>query len=158
MISLLRIGTGKVVAAVKTSFLPVVLLAGVSTTLSAEPVEIALTKKTTGTEVEAILASVSNWGRWGKDDELGTLNLITSQKRIQAARLVKEGVSVSMAHDGIKEPFDGSKPFEHEIMINDPTGDVGGAGDRYSVRYHGFAHTHLDAFCHIFCLVRRMDG
>ena len=37
---------------------------------------------------------LSNWGRWGKDDEIGALNLITPAKRKQAAGLVKEGVSV----------------------------------------------------------------
>jgi hypothetical protein len=37
---------------------------------------------------------LSNWGRWGKDDEIGTLNLITPAKRKQAAALVKEGFSV----------------------------------------------------------------
>ena len=39
--------------------------------------------------------SLSNWGRWGKDDQLGTLNLITNTKRAQAAALVKEGISVT---------------------------------------------------------------
>ena len=34
---------------------------------------------------------LSNWGRWGKDDELGTLNLITPAKRKQALALAKEG-------------------------------------------------------------------
>jgi hypothetical protein len=34
---------------------------------------------------------VRNWGRWGDDDELGTLNLITSEKVAQAAALVKHG-------------------------------------------------------------------
>ncbi|PYR54235.1 MAG: cyclase, partial [Acidobacteria bacterium] len=42
---------------------------------------------------------LSNWGRWGKDDEIGTMNLITPAKRKQAAALVKEGVSVSLASD-----------------------------------------------------------
>ena len=28
-----------------------------------------------------------NWGRWGPDDELGTLNLITEAKRIASAEL-----------------------------------------------------------------------
>ena len=39
--------------------------------------------------------SLSNWGRWGKDDQMGTLNLITDAKRTQAAGLVKEGISVT---------------------------------------------------------------
>ena len=29
---------------------------------------------------------LSNWGRWGTDDELGTLNLVTPERRIAAAR------------------------------------------------------------------------
>src|SRR5258708_34636488 len=41
---------------------------------------------------------LSNWGRWGKDDQRGALNLITPQKQVQAARLVKDGVTVSLAH------------------------------------------------------------
>src|SRR4029078_1190555 len=48
-------------------------------------------------EYERWQTELSNWGRWGKDDELGTLNLITPAKRKQAAALVKEGLSASMA-------------------------------------------------------------
>src|SRR5690349_8718811 len=40
---------------------------------------------------------LSNWGRWGKDDEIGTLNLITPAKRRAAFALVKEGVPVSLS-------------------------------------------------------------
>ncbi|MCE2464286.1 MAG: cyclase family protein, partial [Dehalococcoidia bacterium] len=46
-------------------------------------------------EVLGYMTSLSNWGRWGQDDELGTLNLITPEKRAQAGRLVKEGVSIT---------------------------------------------------------------
>ena len=41
--------------------------------------------------------SLSNRGRWGADDELGTLNLISPEKRAQAAALVREGVTISCA-------------------------------------------------------------
>lgn len=101
-------------------------------------------------EVEAILESVSNWGRWGDDDQLGALNFITPRRRRQATALVREGVSISMAHDVVKEVMDGSQPFEHELTVNPRPGGVGGAGDRYSVQYHGFTQTHLDALNHIF--------
>ena len=107
-------------------------------------------------DVEKMLAAVSNWGRWGADDELGTLNLITPEKRKQAAKLVTDGVSISMAHDLIKVPFDDSKPFEHEINVNNQ--EVGGAGDRYSIEYHGFAHTHIDALNHIFWKKKMYNG
>ena len=49
------------------------------------------------------MKEVSNWGRWGPDDEMGASNLITPAKRKQAAALVKEGISVSLAHDVIQE-------------------------------------------------------
>ena len=49
----------------------------------------------TETDVLKMLDSLSNWNRWGADDQLGTLNFITPDKRKRAAALVKEGVSVS---------------------------------------------------------------
>ena len=105
-----------------------------------------------------MMDSVSNWKRWGADDQLGTLNLITPETRRRAAALVREGVSVSMAHDAVKTRMDDSTPFEHEVLINRPPGDVGGAGDRYSVQYHGFTHTHIDALCHIFYKGKMYNG
>src|SRR5437667_4522266 len=48
-------------------------------------------------QFNAWLTELSNWGRWGKDDELGTLNLITPAKRRAALALVKEGVPVSLS-------------------------------------------------------------
>ena len=51
----------------------------------------------TEAQVKDYLRSLSNWGRWGAEDELGTVNLITPAKRVAAARLVTDGVSVSCA-------------------------------------------------------------
>jgi hypothetical protein len=50
----------------------------------------------TQAEYERWQKELSNWGRWGKDDELGTLNLITPAKRKQATALVNEGFTVSL--------------------------------------------------------------
>ena len=44
-------------------------------------------------KVESLIEKLSNWGRWGADDQLGTLNLITPEVRVEAARQVKEGIS-----------------------------------------------------------------
>lgn len=112
----------------------------------------------TDAQIEQMLEEVSNWGRWGKDDELGTLNLITPAKRKEAARLVEDGVVVSLAHDLIKEPFDSSDPFEHKIYVNAVNNEVGGAGDFYGIKYHGFAHTHIDALNHIFWKGKLYNG
>lgn len=99
-------------------------------------------------EFDAMIQSISNWKRWGSDDELGTLNLITPEKRVAAAALVKDGITVSLELDvnKIKSEFNGN-PFEHELS----TGEFGGhkvAGDKYSVEYHGFAHSHMDGLPH----------
>jgi hypothetical protein len=48
-------------------------------------------------EVVGYLKTLSNWGRWGAEDELGTLNFVTPAKRLAAARLVRDGVSVTCA-------------------------------------------------------------
>src|SRR5262245_26758437 len=60
------------------------------------------------------MTELSNWGRWGKDDELGAVNLIIASKRKQAAALVKEGASFSLARDAEKEKaVDNPIPFGH---------------------------------------------
>ena len=46
-------------------------------------------------DIASIAKDVSNWGRWGADDERGALNLITDAKRAAAAALVQDGVSVN---------------------------------------------------------------
>ncbi|MFI5458349.1 MAG: cyclase family protein [Isosphaerales bacterium] len=107
-------------------------------------------KKLTRADFDTLMTTLSNWGRWGKDDQRGALNLITPEKRKQAAALVREGVSFSLARLAIKEPVDGSPAFNHKMVVLPQRGqDIGSAGDEYSVRYHGFTQTHLDGLCHL---------
>jgi len=47
--------------------------------------------------IQSVIEQVNNWGRWGPDDELGTLNYITSDKRLQAAPLVRRGITFSLS-------------------------------------------------------------
>lgn len=100
-------------------------------------------------EYEQALDELSNWGRWGDDDELGAANLITPEKRRAAAALVTEGVSVSLAHDIVQEgSVDGGVVLDREVLRVSETG----ASDRYQYTgsYHGTIHSHLDAVaCHI---------
>jgi 6-phosphogluconate dehydrogenase len=49
------------------------------------------------------MKELSNWGRWGNDDELGAANLITPVKRKQALALATEGLPVTLAHDVVQE-------------------------------------------------------
>ena len=95
------------------------------------------------------LKELSNWGRWGADDELGAANLITPAKRKQALALAKEGVAISMAHDVVQE-----KAADAPNILERTLGNVTPAGttDRYQYTgtYHGVSHSHLDAVdCHM---------
>jgi kynurenine formamidase len=88
----------------------------------------------------------SNWGRWGRDDEFGTLNHITPHVRQAAAALVREGRTVSLAdpiavHPGRRNPA----PAQHFMKIT-----TRGCTDYLGFEYHGRATTHLDALFHVF--------
>ena len=138
---------------VRISFaLPVVVWAAVGTTMCngaiqtsrAQPVNDP--RPVTMAEYDRWKTDLSNWGRWGEDDQLGALNLITPDKRRQAAALVTDGVTVSMAATvNVEEGPDNPRPYEVSTYVNQA-----GGGDRFAVQYHGYIHTHIDAFSHRF--------
>jgi kynurenine formamidase len=110
-------------------------------------------------DIDQLMSELSNWGRWGKDDHLGTMNLITPEKRKQAARLVKEGYAVSLARPVEKEPAaDNPDPFGHTMTLTGINNPGQFAADMYSVAYHGHAHTHIDALGHMFYEGRMYNG
>jgi kynurenine formamidase len=113
----------------------------------------------TKADVDRMMTELSNWGRWGKEDQLGAINLITPAKRKQAAALVREGVSVSLARDVEKErAADNSNPFQHTMTLTGANPASQFSLDAYSVNYHGYAHTHLDALCHVFYQGKMYNG
>jgi kynurenine formamidase len=100
---------------------------------------------------------LSNWGRWGADDELGTLNLITPEVRRRAAAAVKDGITVSCAWD---IPF-GPQGLEGELTAvpQAPGMRMGFSTEQITaMSVHGYAATHLDALCHIFWDSRMYNG
>jgi kynurenine formamidase len=106
-----------------------------------------------------MMKELSNWGRWGKDDQLGAMNLITPAKRKQAAALVREGVSISLARDtNTQTAEDNPQPYEHSMTL----AGVGNRGqfslDKIGVSFHGYQHTHLDALCHMFWQGKMYNG
>ena len=110
-------------------------------------------------DVDRLVEELSNWGRWGKDDQLGALNLITPEKRKRAAALVREGISVSLARNVETDTAsDNPDPFLHTMLTTGRGQDGQWAMDRYSVAYHGYAHTHLDALCHLFYRGKMYNG
>src|SRR5258705_9836801 len=99
-------------------------------------------------QFEAWQTELSNWGRWGTDDELGTLNLITPAKRSAALALVKEGVPVSLSTNTFTEKaVDVPCPAEWAMTATSQTG----ATDRVAFPcIHGAASTHIDSLAHPF--------
>ncbi len=104
---------------------------------------------TTEADFLRAMDELSNWGRWGPDDELGAANFITPAARKAAAALVTEGISLSLAHDVIQaEAVDGGTYLDRQVLRVSPTG----AADRYQYTgsYHGAIHSHLDSVgCHV---------
>ncbi len=99
-----------------------------------------------------------NWGRWGADDEMGTLNLITDEVRRRAAGAVRHGVSVSCAWDipagpGGFERTTSSTPYmaesPHFAGLSDDH-HWGSAGEHLAFGFHGFSFTHVDSLAHMF--------
>ena len=102
-----------------------------------------------------LIKKLSNWERWGKDDELGTLNLITPQVRVSAAKEVIEGISVSLSRTAdTRLSIYNSSPYSHNMIAYGGKPIVDGKAnwstDQFVVNYHGYAHTHIDALCHLF--------
>lgn len=105
-------------------------------------------EKFTKAQFDALFKQVSNWGRWGKNDQMGTLNLITPARRKEAAALVQQGVSVSMARDlNSEKSIDNPDPFRDTMALG-----VDGKFnmDTYTVNFHGFAFSHFDALSHTY--------
>jgi kynurenine formamidase len=105
---------------------------------------------------------LSNWGRWGPADELGTLNHITTERRRAAAALVETGEAISLAipldESGPQPPFERRLNPRH-VMLETGTdvrsgvqeGGVGGAGwadDMVTMALQ--AGTHWDSLAHCF--------
>nr|WP_255643330.1 cyclase family protein [Actinoplanes polyasparticus] len=120
-------------------------------------------------DVLGYFGTLSNWGRWGDDDELGTLNHITDGVRLAAARAVRHGRSVSCAWE-LAAPGD----MERSTTTCPCAADMPGAenmppafhadrhwgfsSERLGITFHGNTLTHLDSPCHIFWDGRMYNG
>ncbi len=87
----------------------------------------------------------SNWGRWGTDDQRGAANLITAEKTLAAAKLVRDGRAVSLSRVFPTSPAPNNlRPAQHFVRREHDF-----ATDYYGIEYHGEAATHVDALCHM---------
>jgi kynurenine formamidase len=108
--------------------------------------------------------ALSNWNRWGPDDEVGTLNHVTAEMIVDATRLVQRGavfsLAIELSHDG---PQRGTKTSglgrfnPVHLMVMTGTDAVSGAQTMYKVQAADdvlslplHAGTHWDALCHVF--------
>ncbi|MBU8896720.1 cyclase family protein [Corallococcus sp. H22C18031201] len=113
----------------------------------------------TAQDIQAWKARHTNWRRWGAEDQLGAANLITRDKRKQAAKLVRDGVSVSIAHTvETQKAADVPSPLEHDMLTSGEPDSSTYSSDRLSIGYHGWSHTHIDALCHIFAEGQMYNG
>jgi kynurenine formamidase len=100
-------------------------------------------------DIENLIHDRSNWGRWGDDDELGAVNLITAEKRVAAASLVRTGRSVSMSREFPTDPGPANpRPADHFMKLHPRDQGAGAMVDYIGLEYHGIVATHVDALCH----------
>src|SRR6478752_6302599 len=114
-------------------------------------------------EVLSWFDELSNWGRWGADERLGTLNHVTAAERVAAAGLVRDGVSVSCSWDIRTGRQPGATVENQRYMLSTGLGladegrkgllaggRAGGAQEFIGMVFHGLDVTHLDSLAHIF--------
>jgi kynurenine formamidase len=105
----------------------------------------------TDTDVDYV-EQLSNWGRWGKDDQRGTLNLVDDACRAAAAGLVRDGTAVSCSWE-IADVQRFMKRSAEPLL--DPNRDPAAprwhsTADWFGMQFHGLTNTHLDAPSHMF--------
>ncbi|HSJ95821.1 MAG TPA: cyclase family protein [Myxococcota bacterium] len=110
----------------------------------------------TSDEVLAFHRTLSNWGRWGEDDQLGTLHWISAGKRVAAAGLVRSGRTVGCSRELPTEPAADNERAVVHLMTG--TAGEGWGGDYFALAPHGYAVSHIDALCHIFHDGRLYNG
>jgi kynurenine formamidase len=99
-------------------------------------------------DVLAFHGTLSNWGRWGEEDQLGVLNLVTPEVTAAAAATVRTGRTVSCARPLDTRPAaDNPTPVAHHMT---GTATEGMGADYFAMSPHGFSTSHIDALCHIF--------
>ena len=119
-------------------------------------------------EVLGYFKSLSNWGRWGIEDQLGAPNLITPAKTKRALETVKEGVLISMARTiSFEASADSPIPPVH-FMVESGEGWASGekvssrtiaaASDYFGMIFHGVTVTHVDSLSHFFWEGKTYNG
>ena len=106
--------------------------------------------RVTAEQFEALFRTVSAWGKWGEDDERGALNRITPERVAAAARLVREGITVTLSWPlNTTAAPDNPQPADHHMTAWGGDDPISLAKDYVGVDYHSDTHTHIDALSHV---------
>lgn len=119
----------------------------------------------TTAELDTIFAETKNWGRWGDDDERGSINHLTPECTASAAALVTDGVSLSLAYEVATTPTPACPmPAHHHMLASGDALDANGipgyeaTRDHLATDIHGLGLTHIDALCHMFVAGEMYNG
>jgi kynurenine formamidase len=108
--------------------------------------------------IDRWMTELSNWGRWGTDDQRGTVNLMTEATRKAAVATVRDGVSVSLSReaDPVKA-VDNGNPLSLAMVATAQDPDPF-AMESLTITFHGTSFTHMDALSHMFYRDRGYNG
>ena len=106
-------------------------------------------------EFDNVFNIVSNTGKWGTSDKKGTVNYIDNNKILNALKIPRKGISVSLSFDITNDStqinhskFDEFTKYEHQATSSEFRG-YNWASDNYSISYHGFTVSHMDGLAHL---------
>jgi kynurenine formamidase len=112
----------------------------------------------TAAEYDELFASVNNAGRWGQDDARGTLNHMTAETRLAAAREIRTGSTVSLSRTLQPGTIPGALEPMQIAPVTADDGDIHWALERLTLVYHGYAFSHVDALSHASFRGRSYNG
>jgi kynurenine formamidase len=100
-----------------------------------------------GHNVPQLGAALSNAGRWGPNDERGTLNYITPDHTRDAAALIRSGRVLAASHAFTMAATE-RKPRAgyHRMLFRE---NRSSAVDAVMIEPHGYEITHIDALAHV---------
>ena len=106
------------------------------------------------TEFRSLFSGLSNWGRWGNEDERGTLHLLTPARVAGGTQLVRDGLSVTLSLPlNTKAAVHNPVPADHHMTLLGQVATIDESvhfmKDYVGVDYHNDGHTHIDALCHV---------
>jgi hypothetical protein len=119
--------------------------------------------------IEQASKELSNWGRWGKEDQIGTLNIITKEDIVNAAKLIKQGkvfsLGIPLDREGPQNGLFGGRFNPIHQMLATGTDAIAGRQDWNKIRYADDTinlcvqgATHWDALGHIFYEDKAYNG